>query len=113
MNAPALLDKLRSRGVEVFTDGHRVGVRPAGALTDDEREALRRHKADVLALLTAPPPAPPPAGDDDAFPRLFPDLDWANAMTLCLTCGWWGHRPDYPAHKAAEHPDGPGKTIAL
>jgi hypothetical protein len=55
MSAVALLVSLRARGVEVFTDGHRVGVRPAGALTKDEREALRRQKRELLELLTSPP----------------------------------------------------------
>jgi hypothetical protein len=55
MTAEALLATLRARGVEVLTDGQRVGVRPPGALSDDERKALRRLKPDVLALLVVPP----------------------------------------------------------
>jgi hypothetical protein len=51
MTASALVDKLRARGVELITDGSRLGVRPAGALTEEERAALRQHKAEVLALL--------------------------------------------------------------
>lgn len=49
-----LLDRLRARGVELVAAGDRLRFRPADALTADELEALRRHKAEVLALLTAP-----------------------------------------------------------
>jgi hypothetical protein len=41
----------------------------------------------------------------DEFPRLHPELDWANAMSLCLRCGWWGRRVGYAAHRATDHPD--------
>jgi hypothetical protein len=53
MTAADLVYKLRARGVEIITDGARVGVRPAGVLTEEERAALRRHKAEVLAMLRA------------------------------------------------------------
>jgi hypothetical protein len=48
-----LLDQLHARGVEVVTDGRRVGVVPAGSLTPPEREALLRFKGDLLHLLQA------------------------------------------------------------
>jgi hypothetical protein len=60
--AAQLVERLRARGVDLLTDGERLGVRPAGVLTEAEREALRQHKAEVLALLrSSPPPATAPA----------------------------------------------------
>lgn len=51
MNAAALVADLRARGVTLRPDGDRLRVRPAEALTPQELETLRRHKAEVLALL--------------------------------------------------------------
>lgn len=56
MTAAVLLADLRSRGIEVITDGRRLGIRPAGVVTAAERAALRRHKAEVLAMLADPAP---------------------------------------------------------
>src|SRR5688572_20254717 len=58
MTAAALLETLRARGVSLRTDGERIGVRPAVALTDMERQALQQHRDEVVRLLTAPPPSP-------------------------------------------------------
>lgn len=54
----ALLDQLRARGVKVVTDGRRLGVVPAGSLTPEERDALRRFKPELVRLLTTPEPLP-------------------------------------------------------
>jgi hypothetical protein len=58
MTATALLDELRTKGVHLTVEGERVAVdAPRGALTDDLRQAIRQHKAALLALLVQPAPA--------------------------------------------------------
>jgi hypothetical protein len=51
MTAVELVTALRRRGVELVTDGARLGFRPAGSLTAEERAALIAAKAEVLSLL--------------------------------------------------------------
>jgi hypothetical protein len=51
VNAAELLAALRTRGVELRVAGERLRFRPVAAVTTDELEALRAHKAAVLTLL--------------------------------------------------------------
>jgi hypothetical protein len=51
--AVELVARLRARGVTLEPDGPTLVVRSATAVPPDEVEALRRHKAEVLALLRA------------------------------------------------------------
>src|SRR5262245_20570707 len=65
-----LLFALRRRGVELRACGGRLLWRPRGAVSAAEREALARHKAELLALLaaqadSAPRPAPGTAGSSE------------------------------------------------
>jgi hypothetical protein len=53
----ALVAGLRARGVALEPRGHKLVIRPAGLVTPEEREELRRRKGAVLALLTVPPAA--------------------------------------------------------
>jgi len=57
MTAVALVADLQARGVTLEPRGDRLAVRPVSRLTREEIEALRRHKAEVLALLRGPAPA--------------------------------------------------------
>jgi len=52
MGAPDLIQHLRSRGVTLTprSDGN-LSVRPAGVLTDDEREQIKAHKQELIAYL--------------------------------------------------------------
>jgi hypothetical protein len=50
--AVELLATLRARGVVVEPRGDRLRVRPASVVAPEELDALRRHKAELLALLT-------------------------------------------------------------
>jgi len=66
MTAEALVTALRARGVELVAAGDRIRYRPADALTDEDRAALRQRKGEVLALLvqqtvavSTPPHRPP------------------------------------------------------
>jgi TubC N-terminal docking domain len=54
MTASALVAELRARGVELIPAGDRLRFRPASAVPPDLVEHLRRHKAEVLVLLTQP-----------------------------------------------------------
>lgn len=57
MQADERLQALLRRGCEVRADGGRLLVRPAAALDDALRAAIRQRKADLLRLLTTAPPA--------------------------------------------------------
>ena len=58
MGAPDLLLHLRGAGFKVSAaDGGGIRVAPAGALTDAHRQAIRDHRAELLALLSGPEPA--------------------------------------------------------
>jgi TubC N-terminal docking domain len=98
-----LIAGLRRRGVELLTaDDGRLGVRPAGQLTPEERAALVARKAEVLALLRAeqrPVRAQPSDRWADDVPEgpcglcwhqpLAEVRDWpvpGAARWLCLTC---------------------------
>jgi len=52
--AAELLADLRSRGIELETDGARLRWRPAFLVTEPELEVLRTHKAELIALLSGP-----------------------------------------------------------
>src|SRR5262245_57728163 len=58
MTAALLVETLRSRGIQLRVVGDRLRYRPASALTTDDLEALRQHKAEVLVLLSASPLLP-------------------------------------------------------
>ena len=69
---PALLDDLRSRGVQLWSSQGRVHFRaPQNALTDEDRTMLRDHREEVLALLaeeSEPTLVPDPASRHEPFP---------------------------------------------
>jgi len=68
--AAAVLTAFRERGVEFQAEAGRLKFRGAtDTLTDADRELLRQHKADLLALLEAGPTPGLPAFDD------LPDAD--------------------------------------
>jgi hypothetical protein len=50
-----LVAKLQARGVILRPDGETLKVRPVSKVAAEELEALRQHKAEVLALLTTVP----------------------------------------------------------
>lgn len=52
MDALTVIERLKDKGVELRAEGDRVMFRPASALTADDLDALRQHKAGVLLLLT-------------------------------------------------------------
>jgi hypothetical protein len=55
MDAAAVLADLRYRGIVLIPNGSdRLIARPGSRLTDADREAIRRHKSELLQLLTSP-----------------------------------------------------------
>jgi hypothetical protein len=54
VTAAALLTRLAGLGVCAEAEQGSLRLRPASAIPDDVLAALREHKAEVLALLTAP-----------------------------------------------------------
>lgn len=59
MTLASLLTHLDTAGIALVADGERLRwTAPAGALTPDLRDALRDHKAALLACLKAGAPAP-------------------------------------------------------
>jgi hypothetical protein len=82
MTAGELMGALRRRGVELLTDGDRLGVRPAGQLRPEERAALVACKAEVLALLQA-----------ERQPALTMPEDSCADDVPDASCGLCGHQP--------------------
>lgn len=55
MDAAEILDGLKQAGVEPqVVNGMQLAF-PAGRLTDAQRDAIRAHKVEIIALLTRPP----------------------------------------------------------
>ena len=52
MDAQAALNQLSSCGFKVTTDNETLFIEPAGKLTDEQRQWIRRHKAALLAALS-------------------------------------------------------------
>jgi hypothetical protein len=63
MSAQMIIDSLWERDIAITLNGDRLKVdAPAGALTDEDRQAIRDHKAELLALLRAKPAERPRSG---------------------------------------------------
>ncbi|HVC35367.1 MAG TPA: hypothetical protein VNL16_17785 [Chloroflexota bacterium] len=91
MTALDLLADLRSRGIELQTDGDQLRYRPADALTEADRALLAGHKAELLLLLAAESVSPTRRHLDGPTPP-------------CPKCGG-------PTHDAADHR--PGIVVLL
>ena len=53
MGAADMLEWLRTAGMLVEVDGDKLRITPAGELDDTRRALIRKHKAEMVALLTA------------------------------------------------------------
>ena len=97
MNAALLLQDLSHRGVHIEPRGDRLHIEaPSGVLSDGDREALRRWKQDLLALLS--PDALPAAALDYAETL---HTAWRRACSeLGEACGW-PELPYRPGHAVA------------
>jgi len=81
VTAADLLRDLEARGVILEARGDRLRVTaPLGALSPDVVEALRRHKAELLALV---------AGEPRPFPYLSPRGDLVIPFGADSNLCWW------------------------
>lgn len=62
MGAPDLLLHLRGAGFSVTVGGGCIRIAPASALTEEHRQAIRTHRAELLALVGDRPASPDPGG---------------------------------------------------
>jgi hypothetical protein len=53
MDALELLSDLRNRGIQVYREGEELIVRPRSLLSDQDREAIRQSKSELLSLLSS------------------------------------------------------------
>ncbi|MEE8523718.1 MAG: amino acid adenylation domain-containing protein [Thermoanaerobaculia bacterium] len=92
MNATRLLRDLHRAGVRLWIEGERLRYRgPESALTVDVRERMKRHKAELLALIRQPPDAdgPRPVDRDGELPLSY------NQQQLWLLAQLDPHSPAY------------------
>jgi hypothetical protein len=65
--AELLLADLRSRGIELDTDGGRLRWRPAHMVTAAQAQRIQFHKAELLTLLTGVPTSATTVHDGEMF----------------------------------------------
>ncbi|MBM3946420.1 MAG: hypothetical protein FJ315_03330 [SAR202 cluster bacterium] len=109
-DATELLVLLRSKGIEVQADGNRLRFRPADALTPDELELLRAHKAEIIRLLTTPLPIDPAHALHLAHESR---AAWAGAMRELAELAGWPELPFKSAHRVAPGPIPWGHFVRL
>jgi hypothetical protein len=51
MEGVGLITRLRGRGIRLSRDGSKVWAEPASKLTDDDRQAIRKLKPELIRLL--------------------------------------------------------------
>jgi hypothetical protein len=71
MIAATLIESLSSRGLSVLADGDTIKISPSAALTDEDRQAIRDHKAELLELLRRSEPVA-----DEHCPICGRELEW-------------------------------------
>jgi hypothetical protein len=109
VNALQLLADLQACGIELAVAGNRLRWRPRDALTDTDRQSLARHKAELLALLSASGEVQSPvlARHSGPLPPLGARLFYQDADGRPCASGapymwtWegapsWFHARDYP-----------------
>ena len=77
--ADALLADLRSRGVELETDGARIRWRPASLVSAPEAALIRAHRAELIARLGDP-------GGADALRRCPACRRFLDSRRRCPKC---------------------------
>jgi hypothetical protein len=105
MTAADLLADLRRRGVTLAAAGDRLRWCPREALSGEEREALARHKPELLAILAArvellPPARPSTTSTPSAAPWDEDDADGLVNAALARRRQVFG-LPDWPADPEA------------
>ncbi len=98
MSLVELLDDCARRGIVLWTEGDKLQVRgPAGAVTQELQEALRRHKSELMVRLQS-----------GAAPERAPRNGTTRPLSLVQQGLWFLHRldpatlPAYNIRKAIE-----------
>ena len=113
MTVGDVLDRCAERGVVLWVDGDTLQVRgPAGSVTPEIEQALRRHKAAILSRLQSPGEATPAAATLPATAPAAPPAATPAEATRPMSIGqqglWFLHRleagtlPAYNIRKAVE-----------
>ncbi|MDQ3011728.1 MAG: hypothetical protein M3X11_13600 [Acidobacteriota bacterium] len=89
MEVLAIIQDFHQRGFSLAVVATGIEVSPASALTDADREAIRRHKADLLSMFTPPP------GTCPKCRRGMNLLDRSDAW-FCLGCRIWADSKGQP-----------------
>jgi TubC N-terminal docking domain len=91
MSAAQVLEGLHVAGFALSADGDRLTVTPGGKLTEADRQSIRAHKSELLALLRAAPrPVEPPtvAANDAGGPSTTADAMAAPRLARMACVGW-------------------------
>jgi hypothetical protein len=87
MSAAQLFQTLTAGGCHLLRDGEHLRIQdPRHVLTDDLRQAIRRHKAALLAMLSPPTPAPARPGPVPST-QTIPLIEERWDLPPCRQCG--------------------------
>lgn len=75
MTAEALVENLSARGIRLIPNPPKLAAEPASRLTDADRELIRAHKVELLALLADPPDAKENLGAIENQEKSAPAVD--------------------------------------
>jgi ribosomal protein L37AE/L43A len=92
MIAQTIIRRLADRGISLALSGEGIAVEPSSALTDEDRQAIRASKAELLELLTSGHLCPGCAGEM----RL---QDRARDVWWCPACRRWADGQGRPLPK--------------
>ena len=91
MGAAQVLDGLRAGGFTLRADGDRLTVTPGGKLAEADRLAIRAHKVELLALVTAAPRAAEPparASNEERRRDAAAEAETAHRLARMARLGW-------------------------
>jgi hypothetical protein len=80
--AAAILVEIQTAGAFAYRRGDRVAIRPARVISADLVERVRRHKAELLAIL---PPAPPEVTTPEPEPWIVSSASLGNMRIVTTT----------------------------
>ena len=101
MSAASLLAELRARGIAMAAAGDKLRYRPATALTDADRAALRASRDELLGLICW----------DDAYPDLTDEQFQAVCNADVARFGFYTPQRCYPS--PAEPPEAIWRRMGL
>ena len=103
MRPSEVLRDLQKAGFRLVAEAGRVVVTPASKLKEQERDLIRRHRDDLLALLTVASPtpleAPRRAANDEGRPHVPPDARKASRLARMGALGFNEERAEWTAER--------------